>query len=149
MTENMNNEAMMNSEEALEKKGVPVDGFVTVTVGTGNKDAFLSIYEPQNGGRTVTYEQAIAALDEKGVRHGIDFDAIKLAVKNPESVGQIRAAFWTAPVDGVDGTITYRFDKTHELAPKEDDKGFVDYKNLGLIRNILKGTVLADITMPT
>ena len=33
MTENMNNEAMMNGEESLEKKRDPVDDFVTVTGG--------------------------------------------------------------------------------------------------------------------
>lgn len=149
MSENMNKAMMQNEISGENNANPPVDGYVTVSVGTGNRDAFLSVYAPENGGRAVTYEQALAALDDKGVRHNIDFDAIKQAVKDPHNFGSVRAAFWTPPVDGVDGTITYHFDKTHELAPKEDEKGFVDYKNLGLIRNIMKGTVIADITLPT
>ena len=106
MSENMNNAMMQNEISGENNANPPVDGYVTVSVGTGNRDAFLSVYAPENGGRAVTYEQALAALDDKGVRHNIDFDAIKQAVKDPHNFGSVRAAFWTPPVDGVDGTIT-------------------------------------------
>ncbi|MEG0614680.1 MAG: FapA family protein, partial [Oscillospiraceae bacterium] len=53
-----------------------------------------------------------------------------------------------APVDGIDGTITYLFDKQVETKPKEGENGFVDYRNLGFVRNVRAGTVIADITLP-
>ena len=137
------------AEQTEEAKLVPVDGFVAVSVPTGNRMAFLSVYPPQNGGRSVTFEEALRAVKDKGVSVGINETAIREAVKNPGESGQVLAAEWQAPVDGEDGTIEYLFDKEHTIAPKEDEKGFVDYKNLGTIRNIVKGTPIANITLPT
>ena len=58
-------------------------------------------------------------------------------------------AVWTKPENGIDGTITYYYDKQNIAAPVEDERGFVDYKNLGMVRTVYAGDVIADITMPT
>lgn len=137
------------AEKTEDANLVPVNGFVAVSVPSGNRTAFLSVYPPKNGGRAVTYEEALAAVKEKGVSFGINEAAIREAVRDPNDNGQVLAAEWQPPVDGEDGKVEYLFDKEHAIAPKEDEKGFVDYKNLGTIRNIVKGTPIANITLPT
>ena len=52
-------------------------------------------------------------------------------------------------MNGVDGTIEYYFKKESTFKPIEDENGNVDYKNLGLVRNIYHGTPIAKITPPT
>ncbi|MDE6709992.1 MAG: FapA family protein, partial [Oscillospiraceae bacterium] len=79
----------------------------------------------------------------------LDTDMIKGIVIDKRYSSKLPVAKWTPPVNGVDGTITYRFETVVKNAPVEDEHGFVDYKNLGLVRTVHKGDVIADITMPT
>ena len=57
-------------------------------------------------------------------------------------------AKWQPPVDGTDGEIKYLFECSTKLKPTENERGFVNYKDLGLVKNIIKGTVIAEITLP-
>ena len=88
-------------------------------------------------------------LDKNNVKYGLDTDMIKGIVIDKKYSSKLPVAKWTPPVNGVDGTITYRFETVVKNAPVEDEHGFVDYKNLGLIRTVRNGDVIADITMPT
>lgn len=135
--------------ENQNKIGYPVNGEVIVTVLPDYSTAFMTLYPPQNGGKEVTYEAACAALAAKGVSHNINTQLIKAAVESKIYDREFKAAEADMPVDGVDGTITYKYSKENVLAPKENEQGFVDYKNLGLIRNIHENDVIAEITLPT
>lgn len=128
--------------------GQPVDGKIVITIGDNAKDAFLTIYHAENGGRQVTTADVSAELAAKGIRYGIDYDAISRAVESRTGVNY-RIAKGLAPVDGEDGTITYHFSQFKTVAPKEDESGYVDYRDLGHIQNITIGTVIATFTPPT
>ena len=52
------------------------------------------------------------------------------------------------PVDGTDGWINYNFNTDKGLMPKERNDGTVDFRDLGLVKNISKGDVLCTITPP-
>ena len=129
-------------------KGAPVDAKIVITVGDSGKDAYLTIYHAENGGRPATYEQVMAELRSQGISYNVNTEAIKTAIENKNSVNYLIAK-WLPPVNGEDGTIKYLFPQTQTIAPKEDENGYVDYKNLGHIHNIVEGTVIAEITLPT
>lgn len=111
--------------------------------------AFLSFNAPENGGMDISEEKIYAALREKGIDFGIQKDVIEDAVSNKRYGENICIARWQAPVNGDDGVVEYAFKRESTFKPVEDENGNVDYKNLGLVRNIYKGTVIATIKMPT
>lgn len=126
----------------------PVDGDVIITVPPNYSAAYMSIYPPQNGGREITFEAVMSALGVKGVKYNINEELIRSLIRNKEFDKEIKAAEADMPVDGKNGTVTYNFNKEQVIAPQEDENGFVDYKNLGLIRNIRENEVIAVITPP-
>ncbi len=126
----------------------PVDGEVIISVPPNFSVAYVTIYPAQNGGKDVTYDDVISALAVKGVKYNINEALIRSVIENKEFDKEIRAAEADMPVDGKNGTVTYKYDKEQVIAPQEDEKGFVDYKNLGLIRNIHENDEIAVITLP-
>lgn len=132
-----------------ENINIPVHAVPEISVDPNFTTAFMTVTEPQNGGLDITMDKLKAAIDEKNISYGIFEDSLQSIVEDKRYNENICIARWTAPVDGVDGTITYHFDKSTVIAPIEDEHGTVDYKNLGLVKNTFMGTVIADITMPT
>ena len=126
----------------------PVDGDVIITIPPNFSAVYMSIYPPQNGGKEITFDKVMSALSAKGVKHNINKELIRTVIENKNFDKEIKAAEADMPVDGANGTITYKFDKEQTIAPQEDENGFVDYKNLGLIRNIHTNEVIAEITPP-
>lgn len=128
---------------------LPVDSKVSVTVVANGSEAYVTAEPPVNGGAEITVEAIMRQLAESGVTFGIIDDAVNKIADRKLYGDRTLIATWKPPVNGIDGTITYHYDKKVEIAPVEDEHGFVDYKNLGLVRTVHKGTVIADITLPT
>lgn len=126
-----------------------VDCSYDVTVSPGNKEAFVFVKPPSGTGKHVTEEGIKDALKVNNVVFGYRDDMIKMIVNERKYSQKLCVAVAQLPVDGVSGSITYKYAKTVEAAPTENEKGFVDYKDLGLIRIIRAGDVIADITLPT
>lgn len=130
-------------------EGQVIHAGVDISIDPKGAAAFVSFTRPENGGQDITYERVMSALAERYVSFGIQDDEIMNAVRDRRYDENICAARWEAPVDGVDGTITYFFSTDQSLAPIEDEHGEVDFKNLGLVKNITEGTTIAKITLPT
>lgn len=128
---------------------IPVHAEVEISVDPNFTAAFIEVKAPQNGGMDVTADQIRKAITEKNIYFGIDDDVVDKIAENKRYGENICLARWKPPVDGIDGTIKYHFDKDSVIAPVEDEHGTVDFKNLGLVKNIYRGTAIADITMPT
>lgn len=111
--------------------------------------AFMTIEPPENGGLDMTVDKALSAVAEKGICFGVMKDEITAAVEEKRYGENICIARWQPPVNGEDGKIEYFFKRENTFKPVEDENGNVDYKNLGLVRNIYKGTSIAKITLPT
>ncbi len=142
-------EANVMAEQTITNSGYPVDGEIVVTVLSDYSAAFMTLYPPQNNGREITYEDAVAALMAKAVTYNVQTQLIKAAIESRVYEKEFKVAEADKAVDGIDGTITYKYSKDNVLAPKEDEHGFVDYKNLGLIQNIHTNDIIAEITLPT
>lgn len=128
---------------------LPVDSTVSIYVNNNGSEAYVTVEPPENGGKDVTEEDIREALKLNRVTYGIDEEMIKRIVNEKLYSKKNLTATWTPPENGIDGTITYHFEKQQNIAPVEDEHGFVDYKNLGLIRTVHTGDIIADITMPT
>ncbi|MBD5128931.1 MAG: DUF342 domain-containing protein [Ruminococcaceae bacterium] len=128
---------------------VIVHSIVDVSVNPNHTAAFMSFSRPENGGMDITVDKVMAALDEKNVSYGILKGDIELAVEQKRYEENICVAKWDMPQDGVDGTIKYFYNIETHAAPVENEHGIVDYKNLGVVRNITAGTPIAAITLPT
>ena len=126
-----------------------VDCKYDVSVSTGNKEAFIFVTPPSGTGKCVTVDGIKAALKASNVVFGLREDVIKMIADDRKYSQKLCVAVAQLPIDGVSGSITYKYDKKVEAAPTETERGFVDYKDLGLIRIIRTGDVIADITLPT
>lgn len=139
----------MDEEKNRDLEHDPIDGTFTLQLSDNLSDATLTVVPPYFGGKAVTEEDIRKELSRLGVAYGIDEQEIRMILNQERFNSPYRIASWLPPENGVDGTVTFHFDKKVENIPKEDEKGFVNYKDLGYIRNIRLGTVIADITLPT
>ena len=128
---------------------VPISSVVEISIDPNRTTAFVSFSRPENGGLDVTMDKIMQKLEENYVSHGIQEENLKKAIEQKRYNENICAAKWTEPINGIDGVVQYYFNKDKHLAPIEDEQGNVDYKNLGLINNIIAGTPIAEISLPT
>lgn len=127
----------------------PVDCEISVTITSNCSEVYVTVEPPENGGKEISFEGIMQKLSENKVCHGINIEEIKRMAEQRLYGERTLVAEWTPAVNGIDGTITYHYEKQVKIAPVEDEHGFVDYKNLGLIRTVKAGDVIADITHPT
>lgn len=127
---------------------LPVDCEISVHIASNGSEAYVTVTPPVNGGAEPAYEEIMSKLRANGVLYGIKEDAVRNIVDNKIYSTRTVVANWTPAVEGVNGEISYRFERSANAAPVEDENGFVDYKNLGLIRTVHKGDIIADITPP-
>ncbi len=133
-----------------EESKVPVDAFVEVTVEDDKHSAYIVIHQPKYGGEFVTPEQVREEIENSDVSFGLeDMERILTAVKAIGYGRRIPIASWRPPVNGENGFIQYHYSPDKVAKPTEDENGNVDFKDLGLITNILRGTKIATIYEPT
>lgn len=128
---------------------LPIDSVVSIYINSNGSEAYATVEPPKNGGAEVTERDIREALEKNKVVYGIDDEMVKRIAEEKLYSRKNLIAKWTPPENGVDGTIHYYFEKQLNIAPVEDEHGFVDYKNLGLIRTVHEGDLIADITLPT
>jgi len=118
------------------------DTLISVGVDEQEMRATVTLTAPGMGGGDVTREDIEAMLKNSGVVHGWSDEAIDALVDDPSYGQKVPVAFGTKSVNGSDAKITYFFDTSVKIKPKEIE-GRVDFKELNTIRNVLKGEELA------
>ena len=126
-----------------------IHSVVELSINPNHSTAFVSFTRPENGGIDISVDKIMNALYENYISYGILEDDIEEAVEQKRYGENICVAKWDPPVDGVDGSIKFFYKIDSNLAPVENEHGVVDYKNLGVVRNITAGTTIAAITLPT
>lgn len=102
---------------------------------------------PDSSGARPTDADLSAALAAAGVRHGIDPESLKLALASPPGKKTI-VARGEPPRSGVDGVIRYVEKPGQAGAPRALENGRVDHRDLQLVKNVVKGQVLAEKEPP-
>ncbi len=141
----------MNDPKTQERLPDPINARVEITLANFAESASIFVHAPNKTGEHVTFKQIQEAIDKAGVVYGIDEMILRNIVGNRSYGKKTVFANCKKPVRGQDAKVEYFFE-TNETKPnsfKEDEKGFVDYKDLGGIRNIYKGTVVGSIVKET
>ncbi len=119
------------------------DGYAKVHITDDGMAAYLTVYGPKDGGRSVTLQGLIAKLKEAGVVEGIDFGNVAECLKDENWNRPQLVARGTAPRDGIDGRLEYRFIRPNQKAkPVELEDGRVDFRNLNLFISVSQGELL-------
>lgn len=129
---------------------ISVNGKVSVFVDEYFMWAKILVTRAQNGGYEITKRDVLDELGKVGVKTCIDEEMIDdyLAVL-PENKSVMVAEAIPAK-DGEDGQVFYNFEPKNEFKPTIDEEtGIVDFRELGRIRNVKKGTLIATIKYPT
>lgn len=143
-----NNDGFDQDEQEIEDLP-PVDARTLIEVENACMTAYLTIFSPENGGADITYEKVIAAIEDGKIVYGLDEELIKKVVDGLIYDSPVIIAEGTPPQDGENGHVIKHFADTVALKPREREDGTVDFRDLGLITNITKGTEICDIIEPT
>jgi len=116
-------------------------------ISTDNMAAYLRV-TPAYPDQIVLFDDIIEYLTQNEITYGVCEDAIRSFCQNKKFYSELICAKGDPPVDGTDGFIEYKFDHDTGLKPKEREDGTVDFRDLGLVKNISKGGVLCQMTPP-
>lgn len=135
----------------MDKKSIVVDESVKVEMTRDAMLGVISFKEAENGGRLLTYNEVMQAIVQAGIVAGIKKDVVQEIVENKIYDHKYIIAQGEQAQNGTDATIEIVFDVEQfgKLAPKENDDGTVDFKDLDSVRNVTKGEVLARKTPAT
>jgi uncharacterized protein (DUF342 family) len=92
---------------------------------------------------TMTVEDLIGILKQAGVVHGIKNDQLAKQVTSLVVGKRIEVARGTPPQKGEDAKFDLLFEANVSKAPVVGADGYIDYKNLNIIRNAVVGQPLA------
>lgn len=129
---------------------IPVDAFVEIVIENDKHTAYIVLHQPKFGGKFLSPEQIRDEIECSEVVFGLeDMDRILSAVKAIGYERRIPIAEWKPPINGENGFIQYHYSSDKVAKPTEDEHGNVDFKDLGIITNILRGTKIATVFEPT
>ncbi len=128
----------------------PTDNLLKVVIDRDKMKAHLVIMPPGEDKQIATLEQAQKAVADAGITFGIKEDRIREALLEVNWGYETTIAEGEPAVNGEDAKITYHFQlPSQQGGPKADEKGNVDYFDLGLINNVKAGQLLAERVPPT
>ena len=106
--------------------------------------AVASFQEAVNEGQRLTSEQIQREVANKGIVYGIDESVVSEIISIRKPGFKYIIARGLAPQKGQDAEHKFHFDtlKLNTIKPTEHDDGTVDLKDLNIIHNVTKGTVL-------
>ncbi|PKM77686.1 MAG: hypothetical protein CVU90_06300 [Firmicutes bacterium HGW-Firmicutes-15] len=126
-----------------------VNGTVKVNLQKDKMKAYLETTPSCGNGIPCSLEVAKSVLLEKGIVFGIDEQQIIEALLEKNWGKEVLVAQGKPAVDGKDAIIEYKFVSSKDkLLPKADEEGNIDFREMGLVNNITKGTILALRTPP-
>ncbi|HEX3011078.1 MAG TPA: FapA family protein [Syntrophomonadaceae bacterium] len=127
-----------------------VDSEIRVLVDNDRMKAYVEISVPLGSGKKCSLDDLKRALTSNKIVYGIDDTRLHEALMENNWGKRLLIAEGTPPINGIDGKLIYKFPSLLErMAPKIDEKGNVDYKNLNLIHNVKAGTELVERIAPT
>ncbi len=126
-----------------------VNGTVKVNIQKDKMNAYLEATPASGNGIPCSLEMAKSILLEKGVVFGVDEKQIVEALLEKNWGKEVLVAQGKPAVDGKDAIIEYKFiSPKDKLLPQADETGSIDFREMGLVNNITKGTILVVRTPP-
>ena len=119
------------------------DGEVSVRLSGDEMEAFVTISSPL-GGKPIGEEEVKKALSEAGVVIEVEEGDIEEAIEGGKDYQVFLNISGDKPKPGQDARLEYLFkaEERKKTGPMELEDGKVDYRDMGVIQNVNKGTVL-------
>ncbi len=114
-----------------------------VQITADGMEAYIMLVTPDDGGE-YTIESLKNALDERGVKYGIDEAALKELADEKKYGLETLIARGTEPVDGKDGYYDYNFNCNFDKKPLIKPDGTVDYWSVKSIESVVQDQVIAE-----
>lgn len=125
------------------------NGDAIIYMDKNKMNAYLEITPPVGEGLPCTMEQVSKALAEAKIIYGIDESKLEEALQQINWNQKILVAQGTPVIDGQNAVITFKYQLDEKnLTPTQDEKGNVDYREMGLIHNVQRGEELAERVPP-
>lgn len=119
----------------------------TFHVSPDNMTAYLRI-KPAYPAQEISCGQILSFLEKNRITYGICEEDIRSFCQEKKFYSELICAKGNPPEDQKDGFLTYSFNTESNLKPKVREDGTVDFRDLGLVRNVAKGDLLCSITPP-
>ena len=120
------------------------DARPTVEVSDDDMQAYINVAEPGSGGADLTCSDITSFLRNNNVVYGILEDALTKFEDHPVYNQPYLIARGEPAVNGKNATVTYLFEvDPAQVKLKQKSDGSVDFKELNLIQNVVKGQPLA------
>lgn len=120
--------------------------YFVLNISEDRMKAVARFYPPSTGGDLLTKEEIINDLKHKGIKIGVDENAIQSFISNKQYCTDYILAAGIPPVRGKDASIEYFFNTDPSVKPTLNPDGTVDFFNLNTISKCTKGMVLATLT---
>lgn len=114
-----------------------------VQITADGMEAYIMLVTPDDGGE-YTVESLQKALDERGVKYGIDESALKELADEKKYGLETLIARGTEAVDGKDGYYDYKFNCNFDKKPLIKPDGTVDYWSVKSIESVVQDQVIAE-----
>lgn len=111
--------------------------------------AYLVLLPKRKNSLTPTYDRVLNIIHEAGIKEGIDTALLKRITSKKKYFQIFLIAKGSDKENGVDGQVIEHYPRKIKIVLKEDEFGNTDFKNLGNVKNISKGSVICDIVLPT
>jgi uncharacterized protein (DUF342 family) len=125
-----------------------IDSHLEIEISEDQMTATVNLL-PFEGNEHITFEQAVEKLKEKGIIYGLDIEKLKHIIEKKMFLTKFKVAEGTMPIHGKDGRAIIHFTTKKSLKPKLSQDGKADFYNLGVVTNVSKGQLLAEIEYPT
>ena len=122
---------------------------IIVEIDSDGMAARIIVNEPQPGGMPITYEMACEEIAKKGITHNLNLGKVKKLFENKYFGRSVVIAKGERAVDGKNGNVLYHYEQKETQEFVEDEFGNVDYRDLGIVKNIEEGSVVAEIIAET
>ncbi|EOT26013.1 hypothetical protein C805_01985 [Eubacterium sp. 14-2] len=106
---------------------------------------FCRFYPPSNNGKLLSAEEIVANLSGHNITVGLSQEEIQRFLKDRHYCTNYIMAKGIPPINGKDAKIEYFFNTNHNLKPKKNEDGSVNYHELNTISRVEKGQVLAKL----
>ncbi|MCI8483589.1 MAG: DUF342 domain-containing protein [Lachnospiraceae bacterium] len=125
--------------------GLHEDEHMGINVSIDKMLVFCRFYPPSNNGKLLTTENIIDNLQFQKITVGINREEIQKFLENRHYCTNYIMAKGIPPINGKDAKIEYFFNVNHNLKPKKNEDGTVNYHELNTISRVEKGQVLAKL----
>ena len=126
-----------------EPYNINFDRFIEVRATPENATLrIMSVVEDQNP----TFAALMHRIKNSGITFGIKENVMKDMIERKIYDTDVVVAEGIAPVEGIDGMITYNVNLEKSYEPKKNDDGTVDYREIAAFPTVMKGDIIATTT---